>query len=186
MWVALLVVFGRGLGIGGDLLRLAGRLTIGLIIFVVVAMLVLRQYMRRQGAQLASLRGMLHAMRRQKLVWLVHGVLGLVVWGLYALKAHVVFLGLLGQGSLVLAFVVTMSAYAVALLPVSPGGLGTFEATFVTVSSPFGVSVEGALAVVVLLRLVTFWLSLAVSAVTVGWIVFIKRRHHTTASGFSG
>lgn len=100
-----------------------------------------------------------------------HLLLGLAIWLLFPVKAALIA-GALGiEASLVDLTVVTFLAYMVAMIPLTPGGVGTFEGTAVFLLLPLGVPLAQALAFALLLRLATFWLSFGCSALYLGYQV---------------
>lgn len=101
-----------------------------------------------------------------------HTVLGLCIWGMYGMKVLMLFWVFSIDLSWVWAFVSTFSAYIVGMLPITPGGVGTFEGTFTQVMGAGGIQASQALSVVLTLRIVTFWFSLALSAL---WLLFNTR-----------
>jgi len=107
----------------------------------------------------------LSPLSKQKHYLLVNLLIGYLIWLLYGFKA---FFLLSVFGVDVGFFAVALSvyiAYMVGMLPLTPGGLGTLEATFVVLLSGFGVLGPVALVVVLTMRLATFWFSLLVSVI---------------------
>ncbi len=91
-------------------------------------------------------------------------LLSFVVWGLYPVKIFLVA-SLLGiEIGLTLAIAATYAAYLVSMLPLTPGGLGTFEGTLALVLSINGVPFAAGMALALMARTVTFWFPLAISA----------------------
>lgn len=92
-----------------------------------------------------------------------------LVWGLYPVKVYLVT-SMLGYevafGAVALA---TYTAYLVSMLPLFPGGLGTFEGTMALMLSLGGISPAEGLAAALLTRSITYWFPLFLSAgVTAG------------------
>ncbi len=86
------------------------------------------------------------------------------MWFLYPLKIHIVS-GMLGyQVPLVSVFVATYVAYVVGLLPLLPGGLGSFEAAMALLLSLSGLEIGQGLAVALVSRVITFWFPLLISS----------------------
>ncbi len=95
-------------------------------------------------------------------------VLGFMIWSLYAFKTFYVS-DVLGAGlSFAVAGTVTFLAYAVNMLPLSPGGIGTFEGAMAALFVLFGLEYALALSIAFVLRLMTFWAMLGVSALYLG------------------
>lgn len=95
----------------------------------------------------------------------------LALWGLYPLKLFLIgyFVGI--PLAIPLAVIATYSAYIVALLPLTPGGLGVYEAGMTAVLTATGIPVVSAVTLTLLLRVVTFWGPLALSLACAGTIV---------------
>lgn len=90
--------------------------------------------------------------------------LALFIWSFFALKAYlvVVFLGI--SLSFIEISVVTYLTYMVGMLPLLPGGLGTFEGSMVFFVAPLGVGFSSGITLAMVLRFVTFWFVFLVSA----------------------
>jgi uncharacterized protein (TIRG00374 family) len=95
--------------------------------------------------------------------------LSFIVWILYPVKVLLVtwMLGVeIGFAEVATA---TYIAYLVSMLPLLPGGMGAFEATMsLLLSTTTNISFSQGLAVVLVARLVTFWLPLVLSAAAAG------------------
>lgn len=85
-------------------------------------------------------------------------VLSVVLWLLFGLKAFLLAVGLGLELSFAQASVATYLAYMVAMLPLSPGGLGSFEASMLVLVGAFGVSTVQGLGFALAVRVATFWL----------------------------
>lgn len=90
--------------------------------------------------------------------------LALFIWSFFALKAYLVVLFLGISLSFIEIAVVTYLTYMVGMLPLLPGGLGTFEGSMVFFVAPFGVGVSSGITLAIVLRFVTFWFVFLVSA----------------------
>ncbi len=102
----------------------------------------------------------------------IHFALGFMIWSLYGLKTFYLVHSFGFDLSVFESALVTFSAYIVALIPFTPGGLGTFEGTFYLLMPRFGMAAGAAMAIALTLRLVTFWFQLALSTMV---MVFIGR-----------
>ncbi|MCL0065677.1 flippase-like domain-containing protein [Dehalococcoidia bacterium] len=103
--------------------------------------------------------------RRRRLSFLA---LSSIVWILYPVKVLLVTRMLGMEIGLADVATATYVAYLVSMLPLLPGGLGSFEGTMALLLSSMNVSFSEGLAVALLARLVTFWLPLALSAAAAG------------------
>jgi uncharacterized protein (TIRG00374 family) len=71
----------------------------------------------------------------------------------------------------------------VASLPVIPGGLGIVEGSLAVILVAYGAKKVPALAVVLVYRLLTFWLVIIVGWITIGVIEWRARHDNTAVSG---
>ncbi len=86
-------------------------------------------------------------------------------WLLYPVKVYILANYIFGGVDLTTAAAATFIAYFVSMIPLTPGGLGGFEATMALILSQNGLSWQAGLSIAFLLRIFTFWLPLLVSAV---------------------
>ncbi|AFG37052.1 lysylphosphatidylglycerol synthase transmembrane domain-containing protein [Spirochaeta africana] len=87
-----------------------------------------------------------------------------LMWLAYPLKYYIAAGIVQTPVPIHIAILATLASYMVSLLPVSPGGLGTFEITMAHVLQFHGTGFEAGLLIAVTGRLITFWLPLLVSA----------------------
>lgn len=121
---------------------------------------------REQGAEaLRTSRQLLNSREAPRLL-----AASAVIWALYPLKVYVVTLSLdLDVSFMVLA----ASAYVACItgmIPLLPGGLGSFEAGMAFMLTRGGLTVGEGLMVAVLLRAGTFWLPMLISAVAAAYM----------------
>ncbi len=105
--------------------------------------------------------------------------LSLIVWLLYPVKVFIVsrMLGLSPDvATVVLA---TFSAYLISMLPLLPGGLGSFEGSMAIIFSLSGLTPAEGLAIALATRLVTFWFPLALSAMAISCLTFCSKQNIT-------
>ncbi len=108
--------------------------------------------------------------------WLFQFSISTAVWVLFPIKM-VILVNEMGLSTSSLAlFAITMSAYMIGMLPITPGGLGTFEGAVVTFFSFLDVSTELALAIAIVFRFVTFWFVMLFSTFYV--ILYRQRRKY--------
>lgn len=176
LWVVLVTVIALGVMPDTSWLWLGFWVTISVLIIIGWVLLIAwRWHHRSENQTVTPFQTALLSMKTRLWMGWLHAALSLTIWSLYGLKTTLILFAILGEWSFVTAFTATLLAYTVGMLPISPGGLGTYEATFVSVFETFGVTAESGLAVVVLLRLVTFWFSLWISLMTVA-VVYTKRK----------
>lgn len=90
--------------------------------------------------------------------------LALFIWSFFAVKAYLVVIFLGVPLSFIEIAVVTYLTYMVGMLPLLPGGLGSFEGSMVFFVAPLGVSVSSGFTLAIVLRFVTFWFVFLISA----------------------
>ncbi len=93
-----------------------------------------------------------------------------VVWALYPLKVYVVTLSLGLEVNYALLAVSAYLACITGMIPVLPGGLGSFEAGMAFMLTRGGLTAGEGLMVALLLRVGTFWLPMLVSGVAAAYI----------------
>lgn len=91
--------------------------------------------------------------------------LSTVVWIIYPLKIWIVASMLGFEIGFLAAAISTYIAYLISMVPISPGGLGTFEATMALVFSVFGLTASEGFTVALMSRFITYWFPLALSAI---------------------
>lgn len=101
-------------------------------------------------------------------VWMLSVSTG--IWALYPFKVYLAAQFLSLELSLFIAVIGTFLAYGVSLLPVSPGGLGTFEATLASVCVVGGLTFSEGMTVALVTRFATFWFPLVLSAGATVWL----------------
>ena len=99
---------------------------------------------------------------------LMHGGISLSIWLNYALQAWIAAWGMgLAIGFWAMAGAVYL-AYTAAMIPLMPGGAGTFEGAMIFVLTGYGLAFSQALVVTLLIRTTTFWISFSISGLMVG------------------
>ncbi len=99
--------------------------------------------------------------------------LSTLVWLAYPFKVYLVarMLGL--ETGLITIAVITFTAYLVSMVPLLPGGLGSFEATMALMFSLNGFSPAEGLTVALVTRLVTYWFPLLLSALAAAYLALV-------------
>lgn len=95
-------------------------------------------------------------------------LMSFIIWSLFAVKAYIISRGIGIDVGFAPIAVVTFLTYMVGMVPLTPGGAGTFEASMVLFMTPLGVSFSESLLLALTLRFVTFWLVFIVSALYLG------------------
>ncbi len=109
--------------------------------------------------------------------------LSTLVWIAYPIKVFLVarMLGL--EPGLFPIAVITFTAYLISMVPLSPGGHVSFEATMTMIFSLYGFSPAKGLTVALLTRLVTYWFPLMLSALAAASLAFVKAPLLSSNSG---
>jgi len=101
-----------------------------------------------------------------------------LIWVLYPLKVYLVA-GMLGlEAGLVTVTIATFTAYLVSMVPLLPGGLGSFEGTMALMFTVSGLPPAEGLTVALLTRLITFWFPLLLSSIGAGYLA-LNHNHYT-------
>lgn len=88
--------------------------------------------------------------------WIFQFILSLAIWALFPLKLFIIVSRYTTINIFVL-FAITFISYFAAMIPLLPGGIGTFEATMSGMLMAYSLSVEGAMAISLIFRFITFW-----------------------------
>ncbi|MGV8146449.1 MAG: lysylphosphatidylglycerol synthase transmembrane domain-containing protein [Alkaliphilus sp.] len=108
-------------------------------------------------------------------------LLSLLIWSLFAFKAVILANSLELEISFIAVSVVTYLSYMIAVVPLLPGGVGTFETGMVFLLVPLGIAFHQGMALALALRFVTFWFVFLLSIMYIGvdklqTVIFTKRR----------
>ncbi len=115
-------------------------------------------------------------------------LISLLIWGLYPAKVYVVTLMLGYDINFLYVALATYTAYLVSMLPLFPGGLGSFEGSMALMLSLGGISPAEGLAVALLARIITYWFPLVFSAAASGALLWtnFKTSNSTTCESTGG
>ncbi|SES90215.1 hypothetical protein SAMN05660297_00918 [Natronincola peptidivorans] len=114
---------------------------------------------------------------QQKKPFLYQIVLAFTIWLLFAYKAYLIASGLQIQLPFMGIAVVTYLTYMIGMLPLLPGGVGTFEGSMVFFLLPMGIPSHEGVALALILRFVTFWLAFFISAGYLGYQQLTKEQN---------
>lgn len=133
---------------------------------------------------LVDFAGYTQAVRGQRKYLFYHFLLAVFIWAFFPAKL-VLLVRPFGITRSYLALVATtLAAYLVAMIPIFPGGLGSFEVTMSSMLIALGLANEQALTVSLSFRFVTFWLVVIVCLGIVAWDSFRQRSQpHASGSG---
>ena len=102
--------------------------------------------------------------------------LSFFVWGLYPLKLYLVSRMLNYNISLLFVIIVTYAAYFAGILPLTPGGLGTFEGAAGLLFVLNGFDFAQGLTLALITRLVTYWFPLLLSLLAAVYVLHVYNR----------
>jgi uncharacterized protein (TIRG00374 family) len=99
---------------------------------------------------------------------LLQFALSVLIWALFPFKLILLVLPYTSFVPVLVLFGTTFISYFAAMIPVLPGGLGTFEATMSSILVAYGLELYQALAVTMIFRFITFWFVLLLSLFIIG------------------
>lgn len=99
-----------------------------------------------------------------------------VIWAFYPIKVYLISSMLGYQLSPVIVITAIYTAYLVSMIPLFPGGLATFEGSLALVLTSEGLSYPEAFSIALMVRLITFWIPLAISAAFTIYLIPKKTR----------
>ncbi len=105
------------------------------------------------------------------------------VWIAYPLKVYLVARMLELEIGFFPVAIITFTAYMVSMVPLLPGGLGSFEATMALMFSLNGFNPAEGLTVALLSRLVTYWFPLLLSAFAAAYLAYIRETNLKAYAG---
>lgn len=108
--------------------------------------------------------------------WIFEFIISLIVWLLFPIKMLILIYSFGINKPIILVFAITMTAYMIGTLPISPGGLGAFEGTMVSLLSMIGITAYTGLTITLIFRFVTFWFVMLVSGGYALVYQFIQKR----------
>lgn len=97
-----------------------------------------------------------------------------LIWLLYPVKVFLVTGMLDLELSFLAVTIITFTAYMVSMVPLLPGGLGSYEGSMVLMFSLLGIAPAEGLAVALISRLITFWIPLLWSVLGAFYLAFYK------------
>ncbi|AFS77433.1 hypothetical protein UPF0104 [Gottschalkia acidurici 9a] len=103
-------------------------------------------------------------MIKNKRLLILQTILSIIIWQFYGVKAYLIAKGLNVDVSLIQMSVITYLTYMVSMIPLLPGGAGSFEGTMILLLTSIGVPSYNGMAISIMLRFVTFWFVFLISA----------------------
>jgi uncharacterized protein (TIRG00374 family) len=98
--------------------------------------------------------------------WMFQFALSLAIWALFPTKLLII-VSQYTSINLFALFAITFLSYFAAMIPLLPGGLGTFEAAMSGMLIAYNLTVEGAMAISLIFRFITFWFVVLYSVVVI-------------------
>lgn len=108
--------------------------------------------------------------------WISQFFVSMVVWVLFPVKMALLCQSMGVELPFMLVIAITMTAYMMGMLPVTPGGIGTFEGTMMVLLGLVGVTSSVGMTMAIVFRVVTFWFVIAMSTLFV--VLYRKKGKH--------
>lgn len=96
---------------------------------------------------------------------LIHTLLSFLIWIFFPIKTYYIFRVMGIDLGFHVAAIVTYLTYMIGMLPLLPGGVGTFEGSMALLLTPFSVGLDSSIACALILRFITYWLVFLISGV---------------------
>lgn len=97
--------------------------------------------------------------------WLLQFLISIAVWILFPLKMLILSRSMGVDNHFLVLLALTMTAYMIGTLPLTPGGIGTFEGTMLSLLALIAVEQAVAVTITMVFRIITFWLVMLISLV---------------------
>ncbi len=104
----------------------------------------------------------------------VQMALSIFIWLFFAVKSYILALALHIDIDFLAISAITYLVYMIAMVPLTPGGLGTFEGSMALLLLPLNISFNQSLLLAIVIRFVTFWFVFLVSLVYLGIYQLVK------------
>lgn len=109
--------------------------------------------------------------------WIKEFILSIIIWILYPLKMFILANSFGIKMPFLIILAITMTSYFLAMFPITPGGIGTFEGSMVGFFAIMDINTTLAVTISVVFRFVTFWFVILISGIyTIIYDFIIKRR----------
>lgn len=122
---------------------------------------------------------------RDRVFFCRQSLLSLAIWLLFPFKAYFIASSLGMEVGFFHLAVATYLAYMAGMIPLLPGGLGTFEGSMVLLLVPAGIPLHQGMVLALVFRFVTFWLVFLVSACYLGFYTMFagRKKLHISLDG---
>lgn len=107
---------------------------------------------------------------------LVQLIISLAIWILYPLKMYIL-ISQYADISIILVFPVVFISYFTGMLPITPGGLGTFEGTMSNLFELANIEFSIAVTISVIFRFITFWFVFFLSSIVILFWKLLNIKH---------
>lgn len=113
--------------------------------------------------------------------WFLQIALAVLIWVIFPLKLVLLILSHTNTIPLLMLFGTTFVSYFAGMIPLLPGGLGTFEATMSGILTAYGLPLNQAVAITIVFRFITFWFVLILGLVFIGGerLILLTQRRRT-------
>lgn len=108
-------------------------------------------------------------------MWILQFTISALVWILFPMKMAILASTLGVRIPLIIILSITMTSYMMGMFPLTPGGLGTFEGTMVTLLALLSVDASVGITISFVFRFITFWFVILASGFIVVLFDFIDR-----------
>ena len=124
------------------------------------------------------------SIRQKRGEWILQFVLALLIWAIFPLKLVLLILPHTSTIPMLVLFGTTFVSYFAGMIPLLPGGLGTFETTMSGLLTIYGLPLNQAVAITIVFRFITFWFVLLLSLLLIGSerIILLAQRRSTDVS----
>lgn len=97
--------------------------------------------------------------------WAIQYLISTAVWVLFPLKMLILARSMGIENHFLVLLALTMTAYMIGTLPLTPGGIGTFEGTMLSLLTIVAVEQAVAVTITMVFRIITFWLVMLISLI---------------------
>ena len=140
----------------------------GIIFGIVITLSLFMIVFRNKNTFLNSVVKAFTPFKTRKTELVLHYALSISIWLMFALKLGILLMAFNLDFPLTTILALTFIPYMVGLLPLSPGGLGTFETTLTLMLTSLGVAFTQALSITLIFRFITFWFPFVLSLLNIG------------------
>jgi glycosyltransferase 2 family protein len=113
--------------------------------------------------------------KKQKRYLLWQLLLSLFIWSFFAFKTYYIAYAIGIRTDFISMAAVTYLTYMVAMVPLLPGGIGSFEGSMLFLLLPLGIPPQQGMILTLLVRFVTFWFVFLLSGLFLFYTGFIHR-----------